>query len=104
MPLTTMLHQCEIDQPTGIDELDELLAEARHATGSNYQIVMRPVCKSKRFGLFTRTVAAGVRPQLYVEVAGVFPWQVMGCAHDEPTVFAYLYGLINGAADNKEQR
>ena len=99
MPVTTMLQQCELDQLTGNPELDVLLAEARTATGKNYQIVMRPRYGKRHNGLWWKTVKVGTAPQLYVGVPGVFPWQEMQCAHDEPTVFAYLYGLVNGAAD-----
>lgn len=100
MPLTTMLHQCELDQPTGNPELDELLAEAKAATGRNYQIVMHPRYERKRTGIWYRMVQTGVQPRLYLEVPGCFPWQVMRCAQDEATVFAYLYGLVNGANEH----
>lgn len=100
MPLTTMLHQCELDQPTGNDELDELLAEARQATGRNYQIVMRPRYERKRKGIFYVMLQTGTEAQVYVECAGVFPWQEMTCARDTRTARAYLLGLINGANEH----
>lgn len=100
MPLTTTLHACDLDQPTGNAELDRLLADAKAATGDNYQIVMRPVYGKRHTGLWTKTVRVGTAPQLYVQVPGVFPWQEMQCASDERTVFAYLYGLVNGAANH----
>lgn len=100
MPVTTMLHQCELDQPTGDRELDEALAEARAATGRNYQIVMRPLYERKRVGIWYRMVQTGMRPQLYVECAGVSPWQEFQCASDERTVRAFLYGLVNGANEH----
>lgn len=100
MPLTTTLHQCEMDQPTGNAELDELLAAAKAATRRNYQVVLRPRYERKRTGIWYRMVQTGTDPCLYVEVPGVFPWQVMQCAQNEATVFAYLYGLVNGAHEH----
>lgn len=96
MPETTMLHQCELDKPTGNADLDRVLAYAKAASGRNYQIVMRPHYERKRVGIWYRMVQTCMAPQLYLEVPGVFPWQVVQCAHDEKTVFAYLYGLANG--------
>lgn len=94
MPMTTFLHDGELDQPTGDAQLDELLAEARALTGRNYQIVRRKAVEHYGFlGLRRRTAE---RMQLYVEVCGVGPWQVLVSAHDAPTISAYLYGLING--------
>src|SRR5574337_219315 len=101
MPVTTALSACELNRSTGNAELDSLLADARIATGRNYQIVMRASREQKRVGLLRRTARIGAAPQLYVEVPGVFPWQVLQCARDEPTVFAYLYGVINGAEDTR---
>src|SRR5690625_1618348 len=99
MPITTTLEECQLDQPTGDPELDDLLAEAKTATGRNYQIVKSPGYDVKRLGIWHRVVQTRVKPRLYVEVPGVFPWQVISCAQDESTVFAYLYGLLNGVAE-----
>lgn len=101
MPVTTALSACELNRSTGNAELDSLLADAKTATGRNYQIVMRASREQKRVGLLRRTARTTAAPQLYVEVPGVFPWQVLQCAHDEPTVFAYLYGVVNGAEDTR---
>lgn len=98
MVCTTTLHDWELNQPTGDNELDELLSMARELTGSNYQIIQHD-CWVKtglvRWGWVKRF-------QLYVEVRGVFPWQVMACASDKPTITAYLYGVVNGVRKIKE--
>ena len=94
MVATTFLHEHELNRPTGDDELDELLAAAREATGENYQIVMHR--SVERFGPLRLRRREVLRPQLYLEVGGVGPWQVLMCAHDRATVNAYLFGLLNG--------
>lgn len=97
MPLTTTLQTCELDKSTGNGELDAALRAARDVTGENYQIVLRrAMVQARRFPF--RRYKFVESPQLYVEVGGWPEWQVMQCAHDEATCFAYLFGVVNGAA------
>ncbi len=99
MPMTTFLHESELNQPTGDSELDELLASARIATGDNYQIVVHRVEVPSRIPFRWRREE---RPQLYVEVPGVGPWQVMTCSYNRETIAAFLLGLLNGADHSGE--
>lgn len=94
MPITTFLHDAELNQPTGDDELDELLDEARRLSGRNYQVVTRRAVERHGFlGLRSRNVT---RTSLYLEVGGVGPWQWLSSTQTVETVRAYLLGLING--------
>lgn len=94
MPITTFLHEAELNQPTGDAELDDLLAEARSLTGRNYQVVThRAIERHGFFGLRTRIV---IRTCLYLEVGGIGPWQWLSSMQTVETVRAYLLGLING--------
>jgi hypothetical protein len=98
MVATTFLLDSELDIPTGDEELDELLADACRLTGRNYQILIHTTIERYGFlGLKKRRVNW---PQLYLEVGGMAPWQVMQCAGAYPTVKAYLYGLVNGASSH----
>ena len=94
MPVTTFLAEHQLNQPTGDDELDELLAEAKQRTGKNYQIVMHKTLR--RSGLFGLKKQVEDTPALYVEVGGVGPWQAFMCAQNRATVGAFLLGMLNG--------
>ena len=101
MTMTTFLPDAELDQPTGDDELDKLIACARQQTGRNYQIVRHREARSRGLlGAFVFNYED--RLQLYVEVPGVGPWQVLTCAQDAATVRAFLYGLLNGVREAKQ--
>lgn len=91
MPETTFLHDSELGRPSGDAEIDELLAEVRQRTDRNYQVVVHR--HAARVILRRRVVE---HMQLYLRVGGVAPWQVLGCAHDRPTIRSYLIGVING--------
>ena len=94
MPITTFLHDAELNQPTGDADIDEFLAEARNLTGRNYQVVTRRAIERHGFlGLRTRIVT---RTSLYVEVGGMGPWQWLSSTVTHAQVRAYLLGLING--------
>jgi hypothetical protein len=94
MPMTTFLHDAELNRPTGDADLDEYLAQARQKTGRDYQVVKhRAVERFGPLGLRSRIVE---RTQLYLYVGGMGPWQVLQCAHDLPTIRAFLLGLLNG--------
>jgi hypothetical protein len=94
MPLTTFLGDWELNKPSGDQEIDELLAEARKVTGENYQVVNR--YSEERYGFLGHRRRKKATPGLYLEVGGVGPWQVLMCAQNAETVKAYLYGLLNG--------
>lgn len=101
MPMTTFLHEAELNQPTGSAELDELLAEVKARTGSNYQVVTRrDLACFGMLGLRRRIVES---KQLYVYVGGMGPWQVLQCAHDVPTIRAFLLGLLNGTPSDADR-
>ena len=97
MPVTTFLHDGELNQPSGDAEIDELLAEVRKTTGRNYQVVARHWVE--RFGpLWLRTRQA-TRMSVYLEVGGVGPWQELQCTKNLDTVRAYLLGMLDGHED-----
>lgn len=94
MPITTFLHDGELNQPTGDREIDELLAEVRRNTGRNYQVVTRRAVE--RFGLFGLRKHLLTRMSVYLEVGGMGPWQWISCTQDAATVRAYLLGMLGG--------
>lgn len=96
MPITTFLHDSELNQPSGDSELDELLEEARRLSGRNYQVVKHQV---RVWHLWPRPGSrCADRFYLYVEVGGVGPWQWMSSIQNIETVRAYLLGIINGCS------
>lgn len=110
MPMTTMLHQSEVNQVLSDRELSALLHEVRSRTGQDWQIVER-VHQRKRWLCKTETTRLY---DLYVYVGGVLPWQCIGLAHPDPRsrrsrhfgtfysgfdaelVAAYLLGILSG--------
>ena len=97
MPVTTFLHDSELNQPSSDREIDELLAEVRKTTGRNYQIVERRW--TERFGLFGLRKRPVSRMGVYLEVGGVGPWQELQCTKNPETVRAYLLGMLGGHED-----
>lgn len=97
MPITTFLHDGELNQPTGDAEIDELLAEVRQTSGRNYQVVTRRAIE--RSGLLGLRKREHVRMSVYLEVPGVGPWQWLSCTTDAATVRAYLLGMLGGHDD-----
>lgn len=88
---TTVLHPGELDQSSGDAEIDALLAEAKRLSGRNYQVVTRGWLV--RRGFRRRWVST---TSLYVEVPGVFNWQVLEHAQSTETTRAFLLGVIEG--------
>lgn len=68
--ITTFLHQWELDVPTGIKELDELLVEVKELTGENFQIVKHYSPEYPPFWAFWRKVKQHEFFGLYVYVGG----------------------------------
>lgn len=97
MPVTTFLHDSELNRPTSDSEIDELLAEVRKTTGRNYQIV--ETCWTERFGFLGLRTRPASRMRVYLEVGGVGPWQELQCTKNPDTVRAYLLGMLNGHED-----
>lgn len=94
MPVTTFLHDGELNQPTGNAALDALLAEVRTATKRDYQVVIHTSFEQRGFlGMRLRKVT---RTCLYVHVGGMGPWQWLASTTTVEEVYAYLLGLING--------
>ena len=93
MVATTILADWELNQPTGDDEIDELLSEARKLTSQDLQIV---VTHNEDRRLFSKNRVWDTW-QLYSYCGGMLPWQVMMCAFNRETVFAYLCGMVNGS-------
>ena len=99
MPVTTFLHDGELNQPTGDAQLDELLADVRAATQRDYQVVIHTGLERHGFlGLRVRKIT---RISLYVLVGGMGPWQWLSGTHTVSEVRAYLLGLLDGAAQGK---
>lgn len=94
MPVTTFLHDSELNQPTTDAEINELLAEVRQTTGRNYQIVEH--CWVERYGLIGLRKRPACRMGVYLEVGGYGPWQEMQCTGNRDTVRAYLLGILGG--------
>lgn len=97
MPVTTFLHDAELNQPTGDTELDALLADVRAATNRDYQVVSHAGFEQHGFlGLRVRKIT---RTCLYVFVGGMGPWQWLAGTQTAAEVRAYLLGLLNGASE-----
>lgn len=101
MPITTFLHDAELNRPTGDSEIDELLAEVRRCSGRNYQVVAWR--RVERFGPFWLRKRPITRMNLYLEVGGMGPWQWLSCTTDAATVRAYLLGCLGGHDDAMRQ-
>lgn len=107
MPVTTFLHQCELNQSLRDPELQQLLDEARKHTGKDWQVAPlqmppRKWWQSKREQLY------GV----YVYIGGIGPWQQINFYADRTHSFglyvpsevvaAYLMGML--VRPNKEPK
>ncbi len=97
MPITTFLHDGELNQPSGDAEIDELLDEVKQNTGRNYQVVTHRAVE--RIGLFGLRKREFTRMSVYLEVGGMGPWQWLSCTQDAATVRAYLLGMLGGHDD-----
>ncbi len=100
MVATTSLFESEQNQPTGDVDLDELVAEVREKTGENWQVVKR-LDYWRRKHWWSRKKKGFYRIDLYVEVGGLFPFQVLQCVRNTGEAKAYLYGVLTGM--NTEQ-
>lgn len=94
MPITTFLHDSELNKPTGNNEIDKLLAEVRLITGRDYQVIATK--EVVRFGFLDLRKRLVTRMSVYVLVGGIGPWQWLTCAHDIDTTRSYLLGVLNG--------
>lgn len=93
MVCTTVFNGKE-NAPTGDDELDALLAEARNLSGKNWQC---DKANHYRKRLFRKREISYTHYSLLVFVDGVLPWQYLSCASGSLLrVKAFLYGYING--------
>lgn len=101
MPITTFLHDSELDQPSGHPEIDQLVAEVRKRTGRNYQVVTHRW--GECYGYFRLRRRVITRMGLFVEVGGVGPWQWLSSTQTAHEVRAYLLGILNGLDDAERQ-
>lgn len=106
MPMTTYLMQFEGLQSTMEPDLDDLLDDARGATGQDWRILERTV-RVRRHGFLWRKRSVERRYQLLVGVgSGEFevinfwqPWHRQWSINDlvpPSLVMAYLHGLCAG--------
>lgn len=103
MPVTTTFAENLIDQPTGHQALNELLAEARKATGTSWQVkVVRWRTGWWRWG------KDQAEYQLVCPAPGFPSWQAINMSissglaiwYPAEIVCAYLWGVI-GQADSQ---
>lgn len=93
MVATTTLMDHELNKSTHDPEVDRLIEEARRVSGKNWQVIVTKH-RDERFFAPTRI---SKNWQLCVYIGGCLPWQVITCAKDRDTVFAYLAGVIAGS-------
>ena len=94
MVATTILCEWEMNVPTEDRDIDDMLSVVRELTGKDYQVVVR---RNEDRRLFSKN-RVWYDWQLYVQVGGMLPWQVILCANTRHSIFAYLCGIINGYA------
>jgi hypothetical protein len=106
MPLTTFLHDCELNKPTSNKVLNELLSEVRQKTGRDWQIIERQCYNKKRWWKSHRNNKV-TEYELYVYVGGFGPWQQINFYNESQdssinlknpssVVAAYLFGILAG--------
>ncbi len=91
MVCTTILAKHEQNKPTHDDELDELVAEAREKTGTNWQVLEHSYQKG-----FWRWKSTHYWYELLHEVGGCFPFQTLTCVKSAQEAKCYLFGLLSG--------
>ncbi len=106
MVCTTFLHDSELDRPTSIRELNELIVRVREKTGQNWQVIERFVDVSPPWWKFWETPYKFPVFELYVYVGGIGPWQQINfyrrhpwsinLSNSDEHVIAYLYGVLAG--------
>ena len=107
MPITTFLHNSELNVPTTNKDLNEILTEVRIVTGQNWQVIERLVHKARPWWAFWRANKIHKSYSVYVFVGGVGPWQEINFYRDDASssinidvtaelVIAYLYGMLSG--------
>ena len=109
MCITTSLYDSEQNQVIKNKEIAELLAEVREKTGENWQVIEREyVSRPRWFKEIVRTF----RYELYVEVGGCMPFQMINFYRDKMTssintrtnaelIIAYFYGMLSGLQFNE---
>lgn len=97
MVATTTLMDYELNQSSSDSEIDRVLEEARRVSGKDWQVVVT-VHNDKR--LFTKDRVFKTW-MLCVHIGGCLPWQVITCANDRDTIFAYLAGVVSGAQSRR---
>lgn len=98
MVATTTLMDYERNQPTHDDDVDFVLGEARRLTGKDWQVL---VTENRDRRLFQKDRVFKTW-QLLVYSGGCLPWQVLMCAKDRDTVFAYLAGVVTGSLSRQK--
>lgn len=105
MPLTTFLHDSELNVKTSSHEINILLADVRRETGEDWQVVER----TRTIHSFWKGDKVVRGYSVYKYVGGMGPWQqinfctptsktnsLAGLGIDECTVVNYLYGILAG--------
>ena len=98
MVATTTLMDYERNKSTLDEDVDYVLSEARKLTNKDWQVRVT-VHREKRWFREDRVSKTW---ELLVYVGGCLPWQVLMCAKDRDTVFAYLAGVVSGGHGRPE--
>jgi hypothetical protein len=106
MPITTFLHDGELNIPTRSELLNDLLKEVRTKTGEDWQVIERKVEVHIPAILFWKPRKYAYLYEVYVYVGGVGPWQVINAYRDREhsintsnsleLVVNYFYGMLAG--------
>ena len=98
--ITTILYDYEMNVPLQNGELQRTLDFIRAKSNMNWQVVARELLVKKKAWQFFRKHRKKTMYEVYVEVGGVLPWQLLnfmnGTYLTEPELGAYLMGLKNG--------
>lgn len=95
MPVSTFLHDSELNRPLPDAEVQQDLDEVRRVTGRDWQIVNHPRYEPQWF----RRARIVNQWSLYLYVGGFGPWQDIRCAAgpDLGRIHAYLLGFLGGS-------
>lgn len=93
MVATTTLMDYERNKSSMDYDIDTIIDEARRVSGKDWQVTINVHRERRMF----RKERVSRHWQLLVHVGGCLPYQVITCAYDRDTVFAYLAGVVSGA-------
>lgn len=99
MVATTTLMDYELNKSSLDSEIDRVIDEARSVSGKDWQVIVT-VHHDKRLFAKDRVFRSWM---LCVHVGGFLPWQVITCANDRDTVFAYLAGVVSGSLSRQQE-